>query len=212
MPAGSSRSRPTVSQPWPYSAASRIDRGPLAAITNGTLGCCRQPGSVRALLVAKYSPRWSTWSVVSSRSSRPVNSASRSASSRSVGSEPPRIVASIPPPEPIPQTNRPPEMSSSASRSRVSGSGCRKFGVVTKVPKRARSVTVAAAARVGMVPCQGESGSPRQLRWSYVQRWSKPSDSACRQIGAASDQVYVGRMQMPKRMPRSLGPTDRQSV
>jgi hypothetical protein len=73
---------------------------------------------------------------------------------------------SIPPPEPIPQTKRPFEMSSSASTSRVSVSGCRKLGEVTKVPSLIVEVASAAAVSVGVVPYQGESWSPPQVRWS----------------------------------------------
>jgi hypothetical protein len=52
----SSDFRPVVTQPAPYRVASRRERGPFAAITNGTRGCWTQPGRVRALRVEKYSP------------------------------------------------------------------------------------------------------------------------------------------------------------
>ena len=40
----SSAGRPVVTQPWPNRAARAIERGPLAATTNGTRGDCTQPG------------------------------------------------------------------------------------------------------------------------------------------------------------------------
>src|SRR5262245_30513206 len=38
---------PVVTQPCPYRAARRSERGPLAATTKGTRGCCTQPGVPR---------------------------------------------------------------------------------------------------------------------------------------------------------------------
>lgn len=125
-----------------------------------------QPGKVRAFRVSKYWPSKSTWSVVSSLSNSSTNSVSRSTFCRAVRSSPPRMVVSMPPPEPIPQRNRPPEMSSIASTSRVSVSGWRKFGEVTKVPSLILEVARAAAVSVGVVPYHGESCRPPQVRWS----------------------------------------------
>ena len=48
----SSPPSPVVTQPCPYRAASRIERGPLAATTNGTRGDCTQPGALRASTAA----------------------------------------------------------------------------------------------------------------------------------------------------------------
>ena len=70
------------------------------------------------------------------------------------------------PPVPIPHRMRPPEMSSSESRSRRNVTGWRKFGDVTNVPRRMRSVTIAAAVSVDTVPYHGESGRPPHVRWS----------------------------------------------
>ena len=62
-------------------------------------------------------------------------------------------------------------------------------------------VTSAAAVSVGVVPYQGESCRPLQVRWSYVQAWSKPSSSARRHNRAASFHRYSGRIVIPNRMP-----------
>ena len=59
-------------------------------------------------------------------------------------------------------------MSSSDISSLASVTGCRKFGEATKVPSRMRSVTPAAAARVGIAPNHGRFRKLRQDRWSYV--------------------------------------------
>ena len=66
----------------------------------------------------------------------------------------------------MPAITRPPEMSSSVSRSLASVTGCRKFGDVTQVPRPILLVTVAAAVSVGMVPNQSCSDRSRQARWS----------------------------------------------
>src|SRR5512139_830284 len=39
---------PVVTHPWPKRAASAMERGVLAATTNGTRGDCAQPGALRA--------------------------------------------------------------------------------------------------------------------------------------------------------------------
>ena len=114
---------PVVTQPAPNFTASRSERGPLAAMMNGTRGCCTHPGNVRPLRVSKYSPWKSTPSVVSSLSSSTTNSSNRSTFCRGVRSGPPWMVASRLPPEPMPQRNRPSDTSSSARMSRVSASG-----------------------------------------------------------------------------------------
>jgi hypothetical protein len=44
---------PVVTQPAPYRAASLSDRGPSAAMMNGTRGCCTHPGNVRPFRVSK---------------------------------------------------------------------------------------------------------------------------------------------------------------
>ena len=44
---------PVVTQPAPYRAASRSERGPLAAMMNGVRGRCTGPGSVRASTAEK---------------------------------------------------------------------------------------------------------------------------------------------------------------
>jgi hypothetical protein len=76
------------------------------------------------------------------------------------------MVVSIPPPAPMPHRKRPFEMSSRARISRVSASGCRKFGEVTNVPSLTVEVASAAAVSVGVVPYQGESCRPPHVRWS----------------------------------------------
>jgi len=83
------------------------------------------PGRVRASTAEKCVPTWETWSWVSSRSSRSVNSRSLSNRSRPVSGGSPRSELSMSPPAPMPQMKRPPEISSRASRSRMNDTGCR---------------------------------------------------------------------------------------
>ncbi|CAM5608303.1 hypothetical protein SBADM41S_00553 [Streptomyces badius] len=66
----------------------------------------------------------------------------------------------------MPSVIRPPEMSSREISSLASVTGWRKFGEVTRVPSRRRSVAVAAAVSVGRAPNHGPSRKVRQDRWS----------------------------------------------
>ena len=108
--------------------------------------------------------------------------------------------ASRSPPLPRPRMNRPAEMSSRASTSRMSCTGWWLLGEVTKVPRRMRSVTAAAAARVGTAANHGESGSPAHVTWSKVHAWSKPIASAARHRGSAIAHACSGRIVRPNRM------------
>ncbi len=95
-----------------------------------------------------------------------TNSSNRSARSRPESDRPPSTAASNPgPPAPTPTSSRPPDITSSVISSLANGTGCRKLGEATKVPRVSRDVVSAAAARVGTVACQvrvGE-GPPGQM-------------------------------------------------
>ncbi len=114
-------------------------------------------------------PSYVTAPWVSSRSSSSTNSANRSARSRGDHGSCPSTDASKPvPPDPIPSVTRPALTSSSVISSLARVTGCRKFGEVTIVPSRIRSVTPAAAVSVGTAPNHGPSRKVRHDRWSYV--------------------------------------------
>ena len=101
--------------------------------------------------------------------------------------------ASRSPPVPMPRRKRPPEMSSRASTSRMSCTGWWLLGEETKVPRPMRSVTAAAAARVGTAANHGDSGRPPHVTWSKVHAWSKPICSASRHIGSAARPGVLGQ-------------------
>jgi hypothetical protein len=86
--------RPVVTQPWPNRAARSIERGPFAATTNGSRGCCTQPGAERASTELKYSPRIVVRFSVSSESSWVRNSVNRSTRAGVAAASPPSTTLS----------------------------------------------------------------------------------------------------------------------
>ena len=166
---------PFVAQPSPTRSASRIPRGPFPATMRGGRGRCTGPGIVRASTAENQSPLQVVEGCRSSRSSSVTNSSNRSARSRPESDRPPSTAASNPgPPAPTPMTIRPPDITSSVISSLAKGTGCRKLGEATKVPRVSRDVDSAAAARVGTVACQSESTKARQARWSSDHACAKP--------------------------------------
>ncbi len=138
---------------------------------------------------------------VSSRSSSETNASSRSIRSPGVGRGRPSTSASQPlPPAPTPRMRRPSLTSSSVISSLANGTGWRKFGDATHVPRPIRDVTVAAATSVGTVANHGSSFRSCQARWSYVHAWSKPISSTARQRAAASLHRSWGSRTIPMRM------------
>ena len=156
---------PVVTQPSPYRAASRRERGPLAAMMNGVRGCCTGPGRVRASTAEKYVPSMVTWSPVSSRSSSPVNSWSRSTRCRGVSGSPRGCGESMSPPVADAEQDAASGDVVQRRRSRRNVRDGGSWGRSRTSPRPIRRVTIAAAVSVDTVPNQGRVGqaAPRQV-------------------------------------------------
>ena len=122
---------------------------------------------MRAPMARNQVPSYDVIGWVSSRSRSSTNSENRLTRSPAESSPVPSTPASKPvPPAPTPSWKRPSETSSRLISSLANGTGWRKFGDATNVPRRIRLVTRAAAVSVGTVANHGLSARLRQDRWS----------------------------------------------